>query len=383
MSGLDVSGGSHDVSLSYAEARGLADRCDAAGDRLREWSGSTAGPLDAAVLIATAALAPRSCLRVERALAASAAQVAAAAGCVEVDARVIRSVVSAMSEVDESVARVFGNLHLHAQLLAAGADHLYPGHGAPVVTPASEQLGDDGGRSTPTPTSLGDLMQQLARVAGWSDTPDSPANGTIAIQTFVVDGLPHHVVYLPGTDVLDAPWQQGADVRDLGSAVQTQLGQPSPYALGVLEAFAQAGIRPGEPVLLAGHSQGGMVAWWLAHHPHGYAIGHVVTAGSPLGSGSAPAGVEVISLENAGDPVPWLDLTPNGHDPHHTTVGFDDPGQGVVGPHGLEHYVVGGAATDAATHPSLTDALASFHDAGFLTSGDTGTTQAFQIVRGP
>ena len=119
-------------------------------------------------------------------------------------------------------------------------------------------------------------------MAALSGRPDSPANGTIEVQTITgPDGAVRHVVYLPGTDDFNAPWDQDDDVRDLETDLDSVAGQPDAYQHGILDALHQAGIGPTEPVLLVGHSLGGMEAAAILAGHGGYHVTDVVTAGSP------------------------------------------------------------------------------------------------------
>ena len=82
-----------------------------------------------------------------------------------------------------------------------------------------------------------------------------------------------HVVYLPGTDDLaTTPWSQDGDVRDLGTNLLLVSGQDNAYQQGILDAMQQAGIRPGQPVALVGHSQGGMEAAAILPRRQGIAL---------------------------------------------------------------------------------------------------------------
>lgn len=261
---------------------------------------------------------------------------------------------------------------------------LYPPDGTPVVQ-TRDDLATPGGRA-PLPGSLADVLAHLDDVNAWSPGPDSADNGTIEIQTWVdADGVPHHVVYIPGTDDLTTlPWTRDGDVRDLPTNLAVIGGGTTTYGAGILRAMHDAGIGPDDPVMMVGHSQGGMEAVWAATTGE-FTVTQVVTAGAPVGAlGEPPAGTQVLSLENRGDVVPLLDGEANADTASHVTVTFSDGGEGIGGHHDLGHYVAGAAGVDASVDPSLTDHLATLHEEGFLTGGEAEVTfQAFQITRGP
>ncbi|WP_345524861.1 hypothetical protein [Nocardioides endophyticus] len=238
------------------------------------------------------------------------------------------------------------------------------------------------------PGSIEALVEHLSEVAGLSPDPDSADNGTIEVQSLDPGtDRARHVVYIPGTDDLATlPWTQDGDVRDLGSDLRSAAGQETAYQRGILDAMRQAGIGRHEPVLLVGHSLGGMEAAALASRDTGFAITDVVTAGSPTAQlDGFPDGVHVLSLEHRGDVVPLLDGADNPDIREQTTVTFDDGGRPEVeAKHAYGHYIDGAAAVDASADPSLTREVAGLHDRGFLEDGRTATevtSQFFQIVR--
>ena len=93
---------------------------------------------------------------------------------------------------------------------------------------------------------------------------------------------------------------------------------------GIAEALALAGASAGDPVMLVGHSQGGMVAAQAAADSasgaFAYNVIHVLTAGSPIGLADVPDDVQVLALENNNDVVPHLDSTDNPRSPNVTSV---------------------------------------------------------------
>lgn len=265
-----------------------------------------------------------------------------------------------------------------AALLARGYDD---GTG---VTTRRPDLEVPAGRRQPG--SVAGLVEHLSEVASLSPGPDSPDNGTIEVQSLDPGtGHARHIVYLPGTDDLATlPWTQDDDVRDLGSDLRSAAGEPTAYQHGILDAMRQAGIAPREPVLLVGHSLGGMEAAALASRDTGFAITDVVTAGSPTAQVDGfPDGVHLLSLEHRGDVVPLLDGTDNPDTREQATVTFDDGGRPEIeAKHGYGHYVAGAAAVDASADPSLAAEVRSLHSRGFLGGPATDvTSQLFQVVR--
>ncbi len=243
------------------------------------------------------------------------------------------------------------------------------------------------GSATP-PADLAGLLQHLSAVNDLSGADHPENNGTIEVQTITgPDGSVRHVVYLPGTDDLTTtPWSQDSDVRDLGTNLLLVSGQDNAYQQGILDAMHQAGIRPGEPVALVGHSQGGMEAAAILAHGSPYDVTNVVTAGSPTAYlDGFPPGSHVLSLENQGDVIPLLDGADNPDSAEQVTVRFDDHETAIAANHGLDHYVDGAGAVQASDDPSIRDQLTSLQEGGFVGAGagQEVTSQVFQITRVP
>lgn len=261
---------------------------------------------------------------------------------------------------------------------------LYPSDGQPQVD-VRDDLATAGGEQ-PVPGGLADVMSHLDQVNSWSPAEQPGNDGTIEIQSWVgSDGVPHHIVYLPGTDdMATLPWTMDGDVRDMPTNFLAVSGQSTAYAQGILAAMHQAGIAPTDPVLLAGHSQGGIEAAWIAGHTDDFTIAQVVTAGSPVAGMEVPPGTQMLSLEHHGDVMPLLDGEDNRDTVDHVTVTFDDHTPDVGDNHALAHYTGGAAGVDASSHPSLVGAVDGMHADGFLTGEVAQVTyQAFQITRQP
>ena len=396
-----VWGGVGGLAAAYASVRALAAAFDLAGDELRDWAGLGARVAADPDLVASAPLSPISFAVAEAAVVAATAGpdgVLAASWAWERDAVLVHEAVALLEAGDQRVRawllrlddalveHAFGLAHppVNAGLVALG----YGSDGHPAV----RATGDVVPGSTTQPRDLDDLVGHLQHVAALSSGADSPHNGTIEVQTLGAGtGGVRHIVYLPGTDdMATLPWTQDEDVRDLGTDLRTMGGQDTSYQQGVLQAMAQAGVGPHDPVLVVGHSLGGMTAAAILARGSRFDVGHVVTAGSPTAQvPSYPPGSHVLSLEHEGDVVPLTDGAPNPTSVQQVTVTFADTGgaEGVVGDHDYWHYVNGAAAVDASADPAVVEQLDSLRRAGFL-AGDGPTTatvssQVFQVVRAP
>lgn len=234
--------------------------------------------------------------------------------------------------------------------------------------------------SADQPHDVADLADHLHQLSDLSDRQHPENDGTIEIQTLTSpDGAVRHVVYLPGTDDMD-PFSDDAQVRDMRENLRLIADQPTAYGAGILAAMKGAGIRPGEPVLLAGHSQGGMEAAALLAHGTPYDVTNVVTLGSPTAQVHGfPAGSHVLSLEHVGDVVPDLAGAPAPPTPEQVTVRFETSVEGLVDNHSFTHYTEGAAAVDASTDPAIRASLATLD--GFFAPGQGVRSQMFQITR--
>ncbi|QZY29424.1 GPI inositol-deacylase [Nocardioides coralli] len=213
------------------------------------------------------------------------------------------------------------------------------------------------------PRDLGDLVEDLSQPAD-----DTVPDGVISVQQLTrADGTVSWIVQLPGTDDFLAE----DAIRNMGSNLNLIAGDDTAYGDAVALALAEAGVEADAPVMLVGHSQGGMQAAGLAADPDfGYHVTHVVTAGSPVATSGIPDEVTVLSLENTGDVVPLLDGESNPDTARHVTVQADVHGGSFgAGPgqnHSLSVYGDIADAADASTDPSVEAVLGSMRQQGFL-----------------
>jgi hypothetical protein len=153
------------------------------------------------------------------------------------------------------------------------------------------------------------------------------------------------IVEISGTQVWDP--RSAKNPFDVTTDVRSMAQDATVLADGVQQALEQAqaasasqtgaGGQGADPVMLVGHSLGGIAAAGLASSPRftqSQRVTHVVTMGSPVGRMPVSAGIEVLSLEHTQDAVPRLDGQPNPDRATWVTVSRDlgdgDPGRGGV-----------------------------------------------------
>jgi len=145
----------------------------------------------------------------------------------------------------------------------------------------------------------------LGMVAG--DAAAGVPVGTLAVQRVEHDdGRVSWTVVIPGTQELVSTTQPFDGLTDLDLIAH----RAADLSAAIEEALGQAGAGPEEPVVLVGHSLGGIVAVQLASSAafrERHRVGGVVTAGSPTASFAVPAGIPVLHLENDEELVSNLD----------------------------------------------------------------------------
>lgn len=165
-------------------------------------------------------------------------------------------------------------------------------------------------------SSVADSLENLRRLGeerlGKIELNSGLDYATIAIQRYrKEDGSSAWLVTIPGTDgKFDSPFGWAQNIELMSANPSQRMRADS--ARMVLEAMEQAGIPSDEPVVLVGHSQGGIVAAAIASDmSNQYDIQHVVTAGSPVANHPIPAKTWVTSIEIEDELVAALDGAPN------------------------------------------------------------------------
>jgi hypothetical protein len=239
---------------------------------------------------------------------------------------------------------------------------------------------------TQPPRGFGDVLSGLDHRNAMA-----PEGSTDQIDVRVIthaDGTRAYLVDIPGTKDWNPPGFNPF-LHDLGTNIHLLADDDSTREAAVAEALRLAGAGPDDPVMLVGHSQGGMLAVQAAHDAgtpaFDYNVTHVLTAGSPVGTMTVPEHVQVISLENSHDIVPHLDAHDNPDRANHTTVTFDRQGGTVAENHSTDRtYLPAAQALDHSADPSVV-AYRDSAGAFFTRDGDgaTVTARVYEMTRLP
>jgi hypothetical protein len=418
--GVSVRGGSHSISVEFAQLRALASDFDQASMRLASTARAALATLADPALVVAGVLDPTGAIAVVQSAAATAALATAAGlGC-EALAGALIAAAGAHERVDELDGRIEPLLRaarafprairsdpaIAAFLISGGwdldpvalfSDLSSPGRGGSRTGALAGLLslpfrdghpvllrrpGDPTDDDAGPPRNLTDLIRG---VAVRNDNTHGGAVDVRIVTTANPDGSTGRsaIVNITGTTTWN-PKPVNPTVSNIGTNLRGVANLPTSYEAGVILALQDAGVHPDEPILVVGHSQGGIVAAQLAAdlaESRDFRVTHVVTAGAPIGLIDLPTSVQVMSFENAGDLVPDLDGTENPTRPNQITVKIDRGGTGPGQRHDLQSgYLSGAADADASDDPSIRDWLAG---AGAFLDGDAVTTSVYQVGRKP
>jgi PGAP1-like protein len=257
----------------------------------------------------------------------------------------------------------------------------------PETNPRVEPVANDEAlpRTVP-PANLNDVMSDFQNRNTFTDQNRHLQSeiDVRAITTKGPGGSPHvsgYIVDIPGTK----DWQFAGPrpyLNDFGTNVHALAGEPTAYENGIEKALSMAGVPPDAPIMLVGHSQGGMVAVRAANDfvtAGKFNVTHVVTAGSPVGGMQVPKSVQVLSMENAHDIVPHLDGRPNHDLPNWTTVSVDRGAGDISSNHDARlSYLPIAVEVDTSSDPSVRHFLGSSQ--AFL-GGSSVSTRVYAFHR--
>ncbi len=375
---LIVSGGVGGIAVNLGDLSALAGRVDRAGRVVADAAAIVR--LAASRLLVGSALAPSSGARAVDALRTAAAVLSRVAHELTERASDVRAARTAYADAERRSSAAVAELALRVAGLVVSpwlAEAL-PLPGRPGVLepePALRLVGWASlaitGAAPVAAITQSDRPQALpSRPRGAADLvagisglypADGGIEGSIAVDRIDrPDGGRSWTVLIPGTQSLAVG---GRNPMDDATNLQAFTGAPTAVGSAVVAALARAGARPDEPVLLAGHSQGGIVAMRLAANPavrRRYRVTSVLTAGSPVGHLPTPDGVSSLHLEHTDDVVPMLDARGNPDEPDRVTVRRAGPGnRGAPGnladAHAVGAYADTAALVDVSEHPSVQD----------------------------
>ncbi|KFI63344.1 alpha/beta fold hydrolase [Bifidobacterium cuniculi] len=229
---------------------------------------------------------------------------------------------------------------------------------------------DTAAHPVPAAAGIGDALHGL-RLLGEANArqDDGLSYATIAISRYErQDGSSSWLVTIPGTDgQANSPfgWEQNLEAM---SSDADQRRQADSVRM-VTEAMRQAGIGQDDPVVLVGHSQGGIVAAAIASDcTQEFHVDHVVTAGSPIAghpiTASWVTSVEmedelVAALDGAANPATDTWLTVRGRVTDSTAAAQD-------------RLLAGSIVPDAVGTAEFTHNL-KYHEAAWRNADDLGS----------
>ena len=147
------------------------------------------------------------------------------------------------------------------------------------------------------------------------------------------------MVYVPGMRTLN-PLDQGDPFGVAASVHELADAKHASCQLAVENALQRAGVRPSDQIVVAGYSQGGMVAAELAANRPDQVVG-VITLGAPIAQVDLPAGIPILAIEHTNDVVPALAGKVNPLTENLVTVGREIPspnGSDALAAHDLKAY---------------------------------------------
>ncbi|MDR2380963.1 MAG: hypothetical protein LBE08_07295 [Bifidobacteriaceae bacterium] len=255
--------------------------------------------------------------------------------------------------------------------------------------------GNDGGdvaverlaaRSDVPVAGVAGITQKVIDVGRGRDNESSK----VAVSKIVApDGSVSWLVSIPGTT--DWGMATSSIPSDLDTNIRAVAGETNLVSLAALAAMKDAGVKKGEPVVFAGHSQGGIVSAQLASDPQvvqAVTVAGIVTLGSPVGAMKPPNGQQWLSLEHAQDVVPAA-MPAAERGTSHTTVVRDitqaedpairDTASDVMAVHAATTYLDTATIVDQSNKHSIKTWRAA--SAAILDPDATVTTTEYRITR--
>ena len=156
------------------------------------------------------------------------------------------------------------------------------------------------GRPVAAPEGVRGLAERIPRAKA--------GDPQVRIERYGAVDAPSWIVYVGGT--IDWHPEPTIEPWDLTSNIAAVAEEQAGSYRAVLDAMAQAGIGPTDPVTQVGHSQGGLIAAQVAASEK-FNTTAVLTFGAPAGQVPVPAVIPMLAVAYTDDIVPALGGTAN------------------------------------------------------------------------
>lgn len=164
------------------------------------------------------------------------------------------------------------------------------------------------------------------------------------------------MVYVPGMRNLN-PLDQSDPFGLAGSVHELADAKHASCQVAVENALERAGLQPDDQIIVAGYSQGGMVAAELAASHPSQVVG-VVTLGSPIAQVELPSHIPILAIEHSNDVVPALSGKVNPLTENLVTISREvvapSGGSDALAAHDLQAYLKTAEQVDSADAAGIT-----------------------------
>jgi alpha/beta superfamily hydrolase len=187
-------------------------------------------------------------------------------------------------------------------------------------------------KTVAAPTTVADVAARIPA--------NAPGQPQVRIEKYeTLDGDASWAVYVGST--VEFGVGESEEPFDLESAIGTMAGEDGAAYRAVVQAMDDAGVGASDPITLAGHSQGGLVAAALAESGD-YSVDSLVTFGAPSAQIAAADGVPTVAVEHSDDLVPALAGQAPVDDARtvvsRDTLSREQDGDSLLSAHSIEEY---------------------------------------------
>ncbi|MCU1422050.1 MAG: hypothetical protein JWN36_1701 [Microbacteriaceae bacterium] len=238
---------------------------------------------------------------------------------------------------------------------------------------------------TPITTTRASTTDRFTAPTGWEDRASRVPRGDAQVRIDKYeepDGSARFEVYISGTRDFalghdDQPWDMTSNLHGIA-------GGDSGSIEATRQAMADAGIDANTPVVITGHSQGGLVAARIAGSGD-YNVQALYTLGAPAAQATVPSSVPWVAVEHTNDIVPALSGSWTHSDPvlvrRELYTDGPVPHDNYFPSHQLGAYEQTSALLDESTEPRVTAVADRFDD--FVKGATPVESTTWESVRQP